>query len=148
MQKTQFKYHSRQLVAPFSDQHFYEFPPKMTIFIGKWNLDKNGISMMFEVYYRNTKMFIPEVCRRKNIVKQLYIVGNDDDDGTKYQLDIILLQRQYYHHKRMKYLFWVLFITGNVHTLFHWPHFPIVGTISACEHEFTAYPTQYVTYSM
>ena len=38
-------------------------------------------------------MFIPEVCRRKNIAKQLYIVGNDDDDGTQYQLDIILLQR-------------------------------------------------------
>ena len=45
------------------------------------------------MYYRNTKMFIPEVCRRKNIAKQLYIVGNDDDDGTQYQLDIILLQR-------------------------------------------------------
>ena len=73
------------------------------------------------MYYRNTKMFIPEVSRRKNIAKQLYIVGNDDDDGTQYQLDIILLQRKYYHHKRMKYLFWVLFITGNVHTLFRGP---------------------------
>ena len=103
---------------------------------------------MFEVYYRNTKMFIPEVCRRKNIVKQLYIVGNDDDDGIKYQLDIILLQRKYYHHKRMKYLFWLLFITGNVHTLFHWPHFPIMGTVSACVQEFSAYPMQYVTYCM
>ena len=148
MQKSHFKYHLRQLVTPFSDLHFYEFPPKMTIFIRKWNLDKNGISKIFEVYYRNTKMFIPEVCRRKNIVKQLYIVGNDDDDGTKYQLDIILLQRKYYHHKRMKYLFWVLFITGNVHTLFHWPHFPIMGTVSACVQEFSAYPMQYVTYCM
>ena len=38
-------------------------------------------------------MFIPEVCRRKNIVNQLYIEGNDDYDGTQYQGDIVLLQR-------------------------------------------------------
>ena len=48
---------------------------------------------------QNSKIFIPEVCRRKDIVNQLYIVGNDDYDGTQYQVDIVLLQRILSSHK-------------------------------------------------